>query len=86
MAYVLMNTEIGSERAVLRQIRNVVGVQDAFCLWGIYDVIALVRADTMEELTNIINNDLQISKIHSKLTVVVTEPEEPAVLAEPVPC
>jgi DNA-binding Lrp family transcriptional regulator len=86
MAYVLLNTEIGAERDVLREIRGVDGVQEAFYLWGIYDIIALVRADTMNKLTNIINKHLQLGKIHSKLTVLVMEPEEKALVTEPLTC
>ncbi len=72
-AYVLLNTEIGSERDVLQAIKGVEGVQEAFTLWGVYDIIAHVKADSSEKLTHIINNRLQLNKVHSKLTVVVTE-------------
>ena len=72
-AYVLLNTEIGSEREVLNTIRNIDGVQEAFILWGVYDIIAQVKTDTMDKLNQIITNRLQISKVHSKLTVTVTE-------------
>ncbi len=73
MAYVLLNTEIGAENDVLKAVRKVEGVQEAFTLWGVYDIIARVKADTMDKLTHIINDKLQISKVHSKLTVVITE-------------
>jgi DNA-binding Lrp family transcriptional regulator len=72
-AYVLINTEIGSEREVLDKIKNIDGVQEAFMLWGVYDIIARIRADTMEKLTQIITSRLQIGKVHSKLTVTVTD-------------
>jgi DNA-binding Lrp family transcriptional regulator len=73
MAYVLFSTEIGAERDVLKALKKTEGVQEAFNLMGIYDIIASVKADTMDKLTKIINNQLQISKVHSKLTVIVTE-------------
>jgi DNA-binding Lrp family transcriptional regulator len=73
MAYVLLNTEIGAERDVLKAVKKVEGVQEAFNLWGIYDIIARVKADSMDKLTKIINEKLQISKVHTKLTVVITE-------------
>ncbi len=72
-AYVLLNTEIGSEREVLQTIKGVDGVQEAFNLWGVYDIIARVKADTMDKLTQIINQRLQVSKVHGKLTMVITE-------------
>ena len=73
MAYVLLNTEIGAEREVLKAVKSIEGVQEAFNLWGVYDIIARVKADSMDKLTKIINEKLQISKVHTKLTVVVTE-------------
>ena len=72
-AYVLLNTEIGSERDVLKTLKNIEGVQEAFNLLGIYDIIAQVKADNMDKLTQIITEKLQISKVHSKLTIVATK-------------
>jgi len=74
MAYVLLNTKIGYENNTLEEIRKIEGVKEAFSLWGVYDIIARVQADTMENLTNIINNKLKANNIHSKLTVIITEP------------
>jgi DNA-binding Lrp family transcriptional regulator len=73
MAYVLLNTEIGAERDVLEKLKHREGVQEVFTVFGIYDVIARVKADSTDELTQIIGN-LQVNKIHSKLTVIVAEP------------
>ena len=72
-AYVLLNTEIGAEASVLKALRSVEGVQEAFSLWGIYDIIARVKADSMEKLTSILSEKFQISNIHSRLTVIITE-------------
>jgi DNA-binding Lrp family transcriptional regulator len=72
-AYVLMNTEIGAEGEVLKALKQTEGVAEAFNLAGVYDIIAQVKADTMDKLTQIITEDLQISKVHSKLTVIVSE-------------
>jgi DNA-binding Lrp family transcriptional regulator len=73
VAYVLLNTEIGAEREVLKALRKTEGVQEAFSLFGIYDIIARVKAETEDKLTHIINQELQLSKVNSKLTVIVTE-------------
>ena len=73
LAYVLLNTEIGAEADVLKTLRKIEGVQEAFSLLGIYDIIARIKADSMEKLRHIVSEKLQISKVHSKLTVIVTE-------------
>ena len=73
IAYVLLNTEIGAEREVLNKLRTTEGVQEAFGLMGVYDIIARLRTDTPEKLTELLNEKLEISKVHSKLTMMVSE-------------
>ncbi len=77
MAFVLLNTEIGAERDVLKALKSVEGVQEVFNLMGVYDIIAHIKADTMDKLTSIVNEELRISKVHSKLTVVCCAENEP---------
>jgi DNA-binding Lrp family transcriptional regulator len=73
-AYILINTEIGSENQVRRALRRIEGVEEAHNLWGVYDIIANVRADNMEELKNIITKRIEkIREISSKLTMIITE-------------
>ncbi len=74
VAYVLLNTEIGAEREVLTELRNVEGVEEAFNLVGIYDIIARVKADNINLLNQIVSQGLQMSKVHSKMTIILTEP------------
>ena len=59
MAYVLLNTEIGSETEVIKALKKLEGVESAFNLWGIYDIIASIKTDSMEKLTDIVNKRLQ---------------------------
>jgi DNA-binding Lrp family transcriptional regulator len=73
-AYVLLNTEIGAEAEVVEALKKVEGVQSAFNLWGVYDVIASVKADSMDGLSDIINRQIErIDKVHSKLTMIISE-------------
>jgi DNA-binding Lrp family transcriptional regulator len=73
-AYVLLNTEIGAENQVLRALKELDGVEEAYKLWGVYDIIANVAADNMDELKHIITNRIDdIGRINSKLTMVVAE-------------
>ena len=73
-AYVLLNTEIGAEDEVVRALKKVEGVESAFNLWGVYDIIASVKADSMDRLSDIINRQIEkIDKVHSKLTMIISE-------------
>jgi DNA-binding Lrp family transcriptional regulator len=73
-AFVLLNTEIGAGAEVVEALKKVEGVEAAFNLWGVYDVIANVKAKSMGELTFIINKQIEkIGKVHSKLTMLISE-------------
>ena len=73
-AYILLNTEIGAENQVLKALKKIEGVEEAHNLWGVYDIIANIRADNMEKLKYIITKRIEkISKINSKLTMIITE-------------
>ena len=73
-AYILVNTEIGSERQVLKALKKIEGVEEVHNLWGIYDIIVNIKAHSMDELKNIITNRIEkIGKINSKLTILINE-------------
>ena len=73
-AYILLNTEIGAEAEVVRELKKVEGVESAYNLWGVYDVIASIKADSMNGLSEIINRKIdRIRKVHSKLTMIVSD-------------
>jgi DNA-binding Lrp family transcriptional regulator len=73
-AYVLLNTEIGTETQVLKALKKIDGVEEAHNLWGVYDIIANIKADSMEKLRYIITKKIsQIGKINSKLTMVIID-------------
>jgi DNA-binding Lrp family transcriptional regulator len=74
-AYVLLNTEIGSELNVLEALKKVEGVEEAHNLWGVYDIVASVRAETMDKLKTIITKKIEkLEKVNAKLTMIITEP------------
>jgi len=73
-AYVLINTEIGAETQVRKALKRVEGVEEAHNLWGVYDIIANVKAESIEELKNIITQQIEkIAKINSKLTMIINQ-------------
>jgi len=76
MAYVLLNTKIGSHTVSLDEIRKIEGVQEAFNLWGIYDIIIRLKADSMDKLMYILNAKFRNSDIHSKLILTIIDPNQ----------
>ena len=73
-AFVLINTEIGSEADVLKKLKDVEGVDEAFAVYGVYDIIARVTADTMDKLKEIVTWKVRrLDKVRSTLTMIVVE-------------
>jgi DNA-binding Lrp family transcriptional regulator len=73
-AFVLINTEIGSEADVLKVLKKVEGVDEAFSVYGVYDIIARVKADTMDKLKETVTWRVRrLDKVRSTLTMIVVE-------------
>jgi DNA-binding Lrp family transcriptional regulator len=70
-AYVLINTELGQEAAVVEELRKVPGINSASSLYGIYDVIVEVEADTMEKVKEIVfNNIRRLDIVKTTITLI----------------
>jgi DNA-binding Lrp family transcriptional regulator len=73
-AYIMINTEIGSEPNVLATLKKLEGVEEAHGLFGIYDIIASLTADTIDRLKWLITKRIdKIEKISAKLTLIVSD-------------
>jgi DNA-binding Lrp family transcriptional regulator len=73
-AYVLLNTEIGAKNQVLKALKKVEGVKEVHNLWGIYDLIINIKAESQEELKSIITQQIEkIARINTKLTMIIAE-------------
>ncbi|MDH5482033.1 MAG: Lrp/AsnC ligand binding domain-containing protein [Candidatus Bathyarchaeota archaeon] len=73
-AFVLINTEIGSEADVLKDLKKVEGVEECFAVYGVYDIVARVTADTMDKLKEIVTWRVRrLDKVRSTLTMIVVE-------------
>ena len=73
-AFVLLNVESSSEDNVLKQLKNIRFVEEAYVSYGVYDIIIKVKADTMEELKDSINSKIRVlNRVRSTLTLVMME-------------
>lgn len=74
MAFVLINTEMGSENEVLKAINKLNDVKEAYVVYGVYDIIIKVESDTMEKLKSMITwNIRRLNKVRSTLTMMAAE-------------
>jgi DNA-binding Lrp family transcriptional regulator len=72
MAFVLIQSEIGSEEEVLKELSKLEGVIEVYIVFGIYDIIAKIRADTMDNLKEILTRHIRrLNKVDSSLTMLV---------------
>jgi DNA-binding Lrp family transcriptional regulator len=69
-----MNVNMGSEERVFSEVRNVANVKECHKVYGAYDLIAKVEADSMEELKQIITSKIRrLDGVRSTLTTIVME-------------
>jgi len=74
LAYVLMNLDMGSEERVFSEVRKVANVKECHKVYGVYDLIAKVEADSMDALKQIITSKIrQLDGVRSTLTTIVME-------------
>ena len=73
-AYVLFNVESGSEENVLKQLKNINNVEEAYVSYGVYDLVIRVKANTMEELKDAVTHKIRtIKQVRSTLTLIMME-------------
>jgi len=82
-AFVLVNTEIGSESEVLMALKKVDGVQEAYSVYGVYDLVAKIEAETMDKLKQIVTWHIRrLDKVRSTLTMIVIEEPQASDLSD----
>ena len=72
MAYLLINTE-EFDLKLMEALRKIKGVEEAYPLYGVYDIIVRTRADTMDEVKEIHNKIRKLQKIRQTLTMIAHE-------------
>lgn len=73
-AYVLFDVNSGLEDRVLEKVKAIDGVQEAYVSYGAYDLIVKIKADSMEQLKELVTHRLRIiSDVRSTLTLMLFE-------------
>ena len=73
-AFVLINTKIDSSIGGVLKDLKVEGVDEAFAVYGVYDIIARVRAESMDKLKEILTWRIRrLDNIRTTLTIIVAE-------------
>ncbi len=73
-ALVLINVEAGSEDEVLKELMKIEGIEEAYFSYGVYDLIAKIKADTMENLKEMVTRKIRaLDKVRSTLTLIIID-------------
>ncbi len=71
-AYLLVNTE-EFDLELMKELRKAKGVEEAYPLYGVYDIIVKTKAKTMDEMKEIHNKIRKLPKIRQTLTMIAHE-------------
>lgn len=73
-AFVLMNAELGKENKLVSELRQIPNVREVYPVYGVYDVVMEIEADSMEILRETITDKVRkIDGIKSTLTMIIVK-------------
>ena len=75
-ALLLINTKSGRETHVLGFLKVLSGVEYAYPVYGTFDIIAKIEAESREELQKIIDSQIRKSKEIKSSIILIVVPEK----------
>jgi len=74
LAFIFINSEVSSEDEVVKALRKMENVKEACVVYGVYDIVAKVEADTIGKLKEVIASKVRrVSGVRSTLTMIVVQ-------------
>jgi DNA-binding Lrp family transcriptional regulator len=74
MAFVLINADLGAEEQLVKDLKSTENVKEVYVVYGVYDIVAKVEADTMEKVKETITWKIRrLDRVRSTLTMIVVE-------------
>jgi len=74
LAYVLINTDMGSEEKVTNELNKIEEVREVYGVYGVYDLVVRIEAETMEKLKEAISESIRtLENVRSTLTMIVVD-------------
>jgi|YelNatPaOPRAMG01_1025707.scaffolds.fasta_scaffold163122_2 DNA-binding Lrp family transcriptional regulator len=72
-AFVMLHVDLGCEKDVLRELRRMNGVVEAYIVDGVYDAVVVLEAKGLEELKKLISKVRGMNNVQSTLTMIAVE-------------
>ena len=70
-AFVLLNTELGMESKIVEALNGVEEITNIHSLYGIYDLIIEMEADTMDKIKEVVFNKVRrLDNVKSTITLL----------------
>lgn len=70
----LINADLGAEEELVKQLKAVEFVKEVYVVYGVYDIVAKVEADTMDKVKETITWKVRrLDRVRSTLTMIVVE-------------
>jgi Lrp/AsnC family transcriptional regulator for asnA, asnC and gidA len=71
-AYMLITTE-EFDAQLMKTLKEIKGVEEAYPVYGVYDIIVRTRAETMDKIREIHNKIRKLQKVRQTLTMIAHE-------------
>ncbi len=76
-AYVLISSDLGYEKAIIDELKQLANVKEAHGTFGAYDILVKVESDSAESLRDTITWKIRkLNRVRSTLTLIVPEKQE----------
>ena len=70
-AFVLLNSELGQESKIIEALEGVEEITNIFSLYGIYDLIIEMEAETMDRIKEVVFNKVRrLDHVKSTITLL----------------
>lgn len=71
-AFVVITSEVGQEDQVIIDLQAIPEVKESYVVYGVYDVIARVEAESMQHLKDVVSLRIrQLDTVRTTLTMII---------------
>lgn len=71
-AIMLINAELGTERDLMNELKNIEYVKEIYEVYGVYDIVVKISSDSMDRLKDTASRKIRgLKNVRSTLTMIV---------------
>ncbi len=74
LTFVLINADLGTEEEIVKELRKIEEVKEAYFVYGPYDILVKVKADKLDRVKEVISSTIRrLDHVRSTLTMIAVE-------------